>query len=64
MKIKIKMSKKLLYVVRDIQLPNRQRLIGAHLTPALHSRFQMKKAFRRILRTHPEAYCMSLTAFY
>lgn len=57
-------EKTVFYVVHDVTLPDGKRLIHKRLSRILYSLFQMKKAFKRIQRTNPDAYCVKGTFLY
>ena len=57
-------AKKSFYVGRDTRLPEGGTLIGAPLSGVLHSRFQLKKALKRIRRQYPDARGIMGTSFF
>lgn len=59
----MRMRVKRYYVVCDMIDCGGHTIIGAYLTKGL-SRYQMRKAMRRLLPRFPGAYCMIGTAFH
>lgn len=60
----VKASKKSFYVGCDVRLLEGGTLIGAKLSGALRSRFQLKKALKRIQRQYPDARGIMSVSFY
>lgn len=59
-----KQSKPQYFVKHDTTQADGQKIAGAYLTHSLTSRFQMKKALRKALAKHPDAYGSKEISFY
>ena len=57
-------SKKSFYVGHDIRLPEGGKLIASPLSGLMHTRFQLKKALKRIRRRCPDARGVVAVSFY